>query len=73
MHAARTGFAALLFCAASLVFNWPLVGLFLDDALFAAYLGIFGALALLVLGLALIARGGEGPDDGRPGGPGQER
>jgi len=65
MHLPRTGLAALLFCVSGLALNWPLAGLFLEKALPQAYLGVFGAMGLLVAALALLARF-EGKQDASP-------
>lgn len=70
MNAARNGLAALVFCVAGLVFNWPLAVLYLEAPLFDAYLGVFGCLAGLVLALALVSRGGDGPPPDSDSAPG---
>ncbi len=65
----RTGLAALLFCLAGLLFNWPLVSLFLEKPLYAAWTGLFAAMAGLVLALALVAHapaGRKGPPEASP-------
>jgi len=57
----RRAAVILLFCLACALFNWPLVGFFLEADLFHAFAGLFAVLGLLAGALYLAV--GRAPRD----------